>query len=1014
MLEPRVLLAGDTYLLNFQSAGAPVPTRYLPDTGQVFDVRPSGQSYGWSSDHQDQARDRDMVAEQRLDTLIHFEAGQFWEFQLANGVYAVTVAVGDPANNDGLHTINVEGVNYWTALPDGIGNATMTKQITVSDGRITVNQGAAADKATRINYVHIVGLTNGPNPAPAVPMILEPLTNGQIVNHQDVHMEAIGFSDSNGHAHKSTDWEIWTVSVGAQPVWQTLGIEGVERLHTHLGDGIFINSHAATGLLPDTDYQLRVRFRDDGGAVSSYATRNFRTGPAATVFPLELSDVAASGVSWQSTADAVLLTPAIPNQPSLRLESADGELLLAIAANNGVTNTVTNPAELADHAFVRVVIQAGSALLNLPQSDLAFLDDHGLQHTILLPEIDLLAGQRLDLWVSSLGGTYFGSAAQTEPDFANLARGFDAPAPYLALKPGFVIEEVAGGLQLPVNIAFVPNPGPNSTDPYFYVTELYGAIKVVTRDFAVHSYASGLLNFDPTGNFPGSGEQGLAGIVVDPLTGDVFATRVWDTSAANGSAEPHHPQVIRFTSTDGGLTAAGPPTVLLDMVGENMGQSHQISNITIGPDGKLYVHLGEGFDAARALDLNSFRGKILRLNLNGTAPSDNPFYNAGNGISATDYIFAYGFRNPFGGAWRAADGKHYEVENGPGANDRLAQVNRGASYGWNGSDASMLTNALYTWTVPHAPVNITYVQRETFNGSQFPASMMDHAFVSESGSTLAIGPQVNGKRIVEFVQTLSGAVSDGPDALIEYAGDGAGSVVGLIAGPDGLYFTALYNDDAKSQSPADIALAIGPGAKVYRIRYVNSLAGDYNIDGTVDDLDYAVWRSTIGSSYLLAADGNGDGAVNTADYVVWRRNQGTTLSLAPALATSVESPITSQDTITELTTGASIKSATVGSDGANDLAIASFFAERGSIFAEKPRTIASRLSVVQLIDDDLLMVLTAASKRSEDEPGSATLSTTSPSDNTEFGFYTVLDELDGELSHGFSDLVQQKHVGRPH
>ena len=58
------------------------------------------------------------------------------------------------------------------------------------------------------------------------------------------------------------------------------------------------------------------------------------------------------------------------------------------------------------------------------------------------------------------------------------------------------------------------SPGLNGVQPVLYVTELYGAIKVVTRDFTVRTYASGLLNFNPTGTFPGSGEQGVTGIVV--------------------------------------------------------------------------------------------------------------------------------------------------------------------------------------------------------------------------------------------------------------------------------------------------------------------------------------------------------------------------------------------------------------------------------------------------------------------------------------------------------------------
>ena len=71
-------------------------------------------------------------------------------------------------------------------------------------------------------------------------------------------MEAVGYLDADGNTHKSTDWEIWAVGAGAQPVWQTLGVEGVERNHTHMGDGIFINSHAGRSDLISTTNQKDV------------------------------------------------------------------------------------------------------------------------------------------------------------------------------------------------------------------------------------------------------------------------------------------------------------------------------------------------------------------------------------------------------------------------------------------------------------------------------------------------------------------------------------------------------------------------------------------------------------------------------------------------------------------------------------------------------------------------------------------------------------------------------------
>lgn len=859
-LEDRMLLAGDVYQVNFQLAGATVPTRYLPDTGLVYGDR-GGVFYGWSSDHTSVSRERLANADQRLDTLIHFHQNQKWELGLPNGTYEVTVSIGDPSFAS-THTLNVEGVNYWNAVPLAVNEfRKMTVQIAVADGRLTLDQGAAGEMATRINYVQVVGLPSGPNQSPAAPTITEPLVDGQIVNPSDVHMEGINFVDGDGNLHKSTDWEIWETTGAASLVWQTLGIEGVERLHTHLGDGVFVGEHAGrTDLVPNSPYELRVRFRDDAGSVSAYAVRTFITGAASTVFPLEVENVAdATPPQWLDALSSipVLLAGASPNQSQLRLESAAGDLLLAITATGGVSNAVTNPPTLADHADVRVVIVAGSNGLFRSASNLGFLDDHDAEHTIYLPALSLAPNERLDLWAASDGSTYYGLSSQTVPVFSTLARASEASIenPFTAMQAHFVVEPVATGFQLPTNIAFVPNPGPNPDDPYYYVTELYGTVKVVARNGSIGTYATGLLNFNPTGSFPGSGEQGLTGIAVDPVSGDVFVSRVTATDPLNPNGA-HHPQVVRFHSNDGGKTAA-TTTVIRNMPGETQGQSHQISNVTVGPDGKLYVHNGDGFDASTALNLNSYRGKILRMNLDGTAPADNPFYNAGDGINARDYVYAYGFRNPFGGAWRAADGKHYEVENGNSI-DRFAQVNRGVSYNWAGSDTAMLTNAIYNWNPAHAPVNIAFVESPTFGGSAFPPNYRDVAYVTESGSTYALGPQSNGKRVVFFQLDAAGNRLSGPTTLVEYTGNGRGTAAGLAAGPDGLYFTELYKD-------LDAATPIDAGARIFRIRYVPAQAGDATFDGAVDGADVLAWQRTLGSRTSLSADVDRSLSVDAAD-----------------------------------------------------------------------------------------------------------------------------------------------------
>jgi glucose/arabinose dehydrogenase len=655
-----------------------------------------------------------------------------------------------------------------------------------------------------------------------VPSITEPEFDNQVINPYDVHMVAGPFSGSPGESHACSDWEIRGRS-SDELVWSAPCVQGALAVHIHLGDGQFLGTLAGRHeLTANTPYTLRVRFLGDAAPPqtdwSDWATRPFSTAPASAIQPLLLSDVAALPVPrWVDDAgqDVVLEGTAV-----LRLEVPGAGTLLALKPGGASGLQVSNPPPLAAHGAVHVFVGAGSRALTIPgASHLFFTDGSGEDREIVLPPIDLPALAAAGFWIDAAGDAFAAPDSPGEgavPDFTTQVSA--ATIPWAIRQPGYRIDLVASNLQLPVNVAFVPHPGSDPADPFFYVTELYGSVQAVTRTGAVSQYATGLLNFDPLGSFPGAGEKGLTGIAVEPASGDLFVSAI---EAIPPEVNNHFPRVMRLHSMDGGRTMASQSTIL-DFPNEPVGPSHQISNVSIGPDGKLYVHMGDGLFTTPALDLSSARGKILRVNLDGSAPSENPFYDAADGLTATDLIYAYGLRNPFGGAWREADGAHWEVENGPSV-DRLAKIVAGRNYLWDGTDASMHNFAAYLWSPPAAPVNIAFVQPGTFGGSGFPAEKMDHAYVTESGATYAPGPEGTGKRIAEFHFDADGNLVEGPLPLIEYVGAGRATASALAAGPDGLYFADLYRDFGAA-TPVD------RGAHVFRIRYTG--VADFSSDAT--------------------------------------------------------------------------------------------------------------------------------------------------------------------------------------
>jgi len=102
------------------------------------------------------------------------------------------------------------------------------------------------------------------------------------------------------------------------------------------------------------------------------------------------------------------------------------------------------------------------------------------------------------------------------------------------------------------------------------------------------------------------------------------------------------------------------------------------ARLAIGSDNKLYMGVGATRDGS-AQDILSLRGKILRLNLDGSVPEDNPF--AGLGEYRPE-IFSLGHRNPSGLAVHPQTGELWEVEYGPNGGDEINIIHAGNNYGW--------------------------------------------------------------------------------------------------------------------------------------------------------------------------------------------------------------------------------------------------------------------------------------------------------------------------------------------
>ncbi len=137
--------------------------------------------------------------------------------------------------------------------------------------------------------------------------------------------------------------------------------------------------------------------------------------------------------------------------------------------------------------------------------------------------------------------------------------------------------------------------------------------------------------------------------------------------------------------------------------------THNGGRIKLGPDNKLYATVGDATDTTSSQDLSVLNGKILRLNLDGSVPADNPF--------SGSLIYSYGHRNPQGLAWDA-EGQLWAAEFGQDTWDEFNVIRAGGNYGWpvveGASDDSSFINPVFQWPTDDASPSGLAFTRDTF------------------------------------------------------------------------------------------------------------------------------------------------------------------------------------------------------------------------------------------------------------------------------------------------------------
>jgi aldose sugar dehydrogenase len=326
-------------------------------------------------------------------------------------------------------------------------------------------------------------------------------------------------------------------------------------------------------------------------------------------------------------------------------------------------------------------------------------------------------------------------------------------------KAEIVVETVAGGLNHPWGLAFLPDGG-------MLVTERPGRLRLVATDGKISPALGGV---------PSVFAQGQGGLLDVALAPDFAASRLVYLSFAEPGEGGASTAVARGRLNDA-ATALQGTKVIFQQQPKVSGGNHFGSRLAFARDGKLFVTTGERFKFDPAQDLSNHIGKILRINPDGSVPQDNPFTGR---AGARPEIWSYGHRNIQSAAIHPETGALWEVEHGPRGGDELILAEPGRNYGWplvswgrhyDGRDIPDpptrpdLAGSVHQWTPVIGPSGMAF-----YTGEAFPAWRGD-VLIGGLVSQGLVRVSLDGTRMTGEERIPLGArirdVRQGPDGFV--------------------------------------------------------------------------------------------------------------------------------------------------------------------------------------------------------------------------------------------------------